>query len=257
MACHPALALCSADFCTKARLRNPRLCIETHPEATSIRRLAIEQMDMTEKPYERLIRFSESFFDRHGDSYLGVGWTKRQEDADARYRVMLELIDRSDDEPVTLLDFGCGASHLYEYLLAHPGKNITYSGLDLSPKFLSVSRQKYPHLEFFEVDILEENQLPSFDYVIMNGIFNSKCDLSFEEMFHYFQQLVGRVFEHCRIGLAFNVMSKQVDWERDDLFYLPFDLVAEFLSREIGRKFVFRHDYGLFEYTIYVYRDPC
>ena len=75
---------------------------------------------MRDKPYERLVRFTESFFERHGDCYLGVGWTKRQEDADTRYRVMLDLIAGDDDRPVTLLDFGCGASHLYEYLRARP-----------------------------------------------------------------------------------------------------------------------------------------
>ena len=30
-------------------------------------------------------------------------------------------------------------------------------------------------------------------------------------------------------GIAFNVMTKHVDWERDDLFHLPFDQLAEWL----------------------------
>jgi cyclopropane fatty-acyl-phospholipid synthase-like methyltransferase len=211
---------------------------------------------MSDKSYERLIHFSESFFERHGDSYLGVGWTKRQEDADARYRVMLDLIPTDGDRPVTLLDFGCGASHLYEYLLAHPRRHVIYSGLDLSPQFLACSRRKFPQLTYYELDVLENDQLPTFDYVVMNGVFNARCDLSFEVMLAYFQRLVRRVFERTRKGLAFNVMSKQVDWERDDLFHVPFDVLASFLTREVSRHFVFRHDYGLYEYTTYVYRDP-
>jgi hypothetical protein len=211
---------------------------------------------MSDRPYERLVRFSESFFESHGDCYLGVGWTKCQEDADARYRVMLDLIPGEGDLPVTLLDFGCGASHLYEYLRTQPRSNIAYSGLDLSPRFLACSRRKFPHLTYYELDILEDDRLPMFDYIVMNGLFNAKCDLSFEDMLAYLQRLVRRVFANTRRGLAFNVMSKQVDWERDDLFHLPFDLLASFLTREVSRHFVFRHDYGLYEYTTYVYRDP-
>ena len=95
-----------------------------------------------------------------------------------------------------------------------------------------------------------------FDYIVMNGLFTAKCDLSFEAMLEYFQRLVRRVFAKARKGIAFNVMSKQVDWEREDLFHLPFDMLASFLAREVSRHFVIRHDYGLYEYTTYVYRDP-
>jgi len=49
-------------------------------------------------------------------------------------------------------------------------------------------------------------------------------------------------------------MSKHVDWEREDLFHLPFDVLARFLTRMVTRNFVIRNDYGLYEYTTYVYR---
>jgi cyclopropane fatty-acyl-phospholipid synthase-like methyltransferase len=210
---------------------------------------------MSDKPYEILVRFSESFLERYGDCYLGVGWTKRQEDADTRYRVMLELLAEERGRPVTLLDFGCGASHLYEYLQAHRRTDVAYSGLDLSPQFLACSRRKFPHLTYYDLDVLEDDGLPTFDYIVMNGLFTAKCELSFEVMLAYFQRLVRCVFAKTRKGMAFNVMSPQVDWERDDLFHLPFDVLASFLAREVSRHFVVRHDYGLYEYTTYVYCD--
>jgi hypothetical protein len=73
-------------------------------------------------------------------------------------------------------------------------------------------------------------------------------------MFAYVRALVGRVWEHTTRGMAFNVMSKHVDWERDDLFHLPFDELAGWLVSEISRNFVIRSDYRLYEYTTYVYR---
>jgi hypothetical protein len=62
------------------------------------------------------------------------------------------------------------------------------------------------------------------------------------------------VWPSAKRGLAFNVMSKQVDWEREDLFHLPLSLLAEFLCAEVTRDFVVRNDYGLYEYTVYLRR---
>jgi hypothetical protein len=45
-----------------------------------------------------------------------------------------------------------------------------------------------------------------------------------------------------------------VDWERDDLFHVSFDVMAKFLTAELTRNFIFRQDYGLYEYTVYAYR---
>lgn len=210
---------------------------------------------MTDKNHLQFVSYAESFYDKHGDSFLGVGWTKRQEDADARYRVMLDLIRRDAPGTVSLLDFGCGLSHLYEYILKHDIRGINYSGLDLSEKFLSLSKSKFPSVRYYQGDLRNDDlDLPDFDYVVMNGIFNSKCDLSFDEMFAYFRELVAKAFAKARVGIAFNVMSKQVEWERDDLFHLPMDMLASFLAKDVSRHFVIRHDYRLYEYTTYVYR---
>jgi SAM-dependent methyltransferase len=213
---------------------------------------------MKRKQYLSLVALSEAYLKRHGDNYLGVGWTKSQEDADTRYQVMLEVIKRTTDgsQPeVSLLDFGCGASHLYEYMLKNKINYVDYSGLDLSDQFIRLSKTKFPNLKYYHADILEDTlDLPLFDYIVMNGVFNSKCELSFDEMFSYFKRLVKKVFEHAEVGIAFNTMSKQVDWERDDLFHLPFDTLASFLTRQVSRNFVIRHDYRQYEYTTYVYR---
>jgi cyclopropane fatty-acyl-phospholipid synthase-like methyltransferase len=202
-----------------------------------------------------IVAACEADLAQYGDTFLGMGWTKRQEDADTRYRVMLEVIREQPKEHITLLDFGCGASHLYEYMLNHGLEHIGYSGLDLSEKYLALAKRKFPSLPYYHLDVLEsEGDLPVFDYVIMNGIFNYKGDMSYEEMLAYFQRLLSTVFNKSKVGLAFNVMSKQVDWERDDLFHLPFDEVASFLTKHLSRHFVIRHDYRLYEYTVYLYR---
>ena len=209
---------------------------------------------MKDRKYLEIVAHLESCFDRHGDSPQGVDWPNR-EDALTRYRVMLDVIRQRGDERVSLLDFGCGLSHLYEYMLARDLNRIDYSGLDISAKFIAASRRKFPANTYYCSDVLaEDGTLPEFDYVVMNGVFTEKVTLSYEAMLEFFKNLTARVFRLARVGIAFNAMSKQVDWERDDLFHLPLDELAWFLTRQLSRDFVIRNDYGLYEYTVYLYK---
>jgi SAM-dependent methyltransferase len=209
---------------------------------------------MNDVKYESIIEYYEDCLARHGDSHLGVDWPN-MDDAIKRYRVMLEII-KGYGEGLTLLDFGCGASHLYRYLLESNYRPIKYYGLDASEAFCELSRKKYPSNEYACVDILKTpDKLIEYDYVVMNGVFTEKRALSFDEMFEYLKNMLRTIFPKVRCGLAFNVMSKLVDWERDDLFHLPVEPLIEFLSKELSRNFVIRSDYGLYEYTVYLYRD--
>ena len=208
------------------------------------------------KLYSQLVDHYEDCLARHGDSHRGVDWPNQQ-DAATRYQVMLDVI-RPSDETISLLDFGCGAAHFYEYIQQQKLSRIEYAGLDLSAQFVALANSKFPARRFYQADILaaDEASIPSFDYIILNGVLTEKLAMSFDEMWNYTQRLLRAVFAKARCGMAFNVMSKQVDWERADLFHLPLDLLTKFLTREISRHFVVRHDYGLYEYTTYVYRLP-
>ena len=213
-------------------------------------------MSSPSTPQRTIAAACEEYFERHGDSYLGVGWTKSQDEVDLRYEVMLGVIDHPAGEPVELLDVGCGLAHLYEYMQRKPrGRAITYTGLDISPAMLEAARAKHPEITFYEVDLMEDGvDLPRFDYVVMNGVFTLKAELTQDAMLAYWQEMLARVFPLARRGIAFNVMSPIVDWERDDLFHVPFETLTRVVSG-LSRRFVIRHDYPLYEYTTYVFRD--
>jgi cyclopropane fatty-acyl-phospholipid synthase-like methyltransferase len=209
---------------------------------------------MDRKKYLSIISHYEACLEKHGDTHLGVDWPNKA-DAETRYRVMLDVINQAVPSKPTLLDFGCGLSHLYEYMLKSRIKGIDYAGLDISEEYVRLSRRKFPSNTYYCIDILDQpTAIPNFDYIVMNGVFTEKNDLSFDEMFSYFKEVLRRAFEKANTAIAFNVMSKHVDWEREDLFHLPFDTLADFLTRELSRKFVIRNDYGLYEYTTYVYK---
>jgi SAM-dependent methyltransferase len=212
---------------------------------------------MTTSDYHELIDHYEACLEKHGDTHRGVDWPN-EADALKRYRVMLELVATPrPGNRTTLLDFGCGAGHLLDYLRATHSEAIEYLGLDASPKFVALCQQKFPGVDFFLQDILaDDTPLPAVDYAVLNGVLTEKRGLSQEKMLDYAAKLLERVFASVRVGMAFNVMSWHVDWRRNDLFHVPFDTMAELVRERLSPHYRFRADYGLYEYTTYVYREP-
>ena len=205
------------------------------------------------KKYNQIIEHYENCLDKHGDTHLGVDWPNL-EHVNLRYNIMLDVLNfRKSQGNISLLDFGCGTAHLLEYINKNQYSDIKYSGLDISQKFVDVAQSKFPDINFYCTDILEnESSIPTFDYIVMNGVFTERRELTFDEMWEYFTKLVTLVYEKSSEGIAFNVMSKNVDWEREDLFHVSHDLLSDFLCKNLSRNYIFRNDYGLFEYTVYV-----
>ena len=205
------------------------------------------------KNYLKIAEHYDKCFQEYGDNHLGVDWPNEQ-DAKTRYQIMAEVM--RENVPVSLLDFGCGTSAFYQYLIdTNQSRNIEYSGLDINKSFCSASKEKFPDSNFYNKDILEDLEIPSFDYIVCNGTFTEKLDLSQEEMMNFFTSAVTKLWGKCNRGISFNLMSKHVDWEREDLFHVSLDELGWFLKENLGRNFVIRHDYRLYEYTVYVYKN--
>jgi SAM-dependent methyltransferase len=200
--------------------------------------------------YLKLAEHYDKCFQKYGDSNLGVDWPN-YEDTLTRHQVMFDLIK---DKNSTLLDFGCGLGHFFKWMSETQNYMPTYSGLDINKSFYHTCRDKYPFLNFYHTDILIDDNIPNFDYIVCNGTFTEKRELSQEEMMSFFQSVLIKLWDKCDKGIAFNVMSKFVDWERQDLFHVSLDELCWFLKRNLSKEFVIRNDYGLYEYTIYVYK---
>jgi len=207
---------------------------------------------MTSSPYGALASHYEACFARHGDTPKGVDWPNA-EDARTRYRVMAEVV--REQAPADIVDLGCGLGHFLDFLRESGRTEIGYRGLDISPLFIDTCRRKYPGIDFDCADVLaDESLMPAADYVVMNGVFTERCGIAYDTMFGVMTGILTVAFRHARKGIAFNMMSKHVDWERDDLFHVPYDDIARFVIRNLSRHHVVRADYGLYEYTVYVYK---
>lgn len=212
--------------------------------------------------YHQIYRHYEKCFETFGDTPKGVDWPN-MDDLEKRFRVMLDLTAPRQTplwRKVKLLDFGCGTALLLDFIKTEQAKgkftNLEYIGADISPKFIEYCRKKYSDTQFIQLDIIENAaQLETYDYAVLNGVFTMKIGLTYEQMFEFFKNTIKSLWPKIKVGLAFNVMSKQVDWERNELFHLPMDEMAGFLCKDITRDFVIRNDYGLYEYTVYVKKE--
>lgn len=208
--------------------------------------------------WSTLVSHYERCFDQYGASPKGVDWPNGP-DLEVRFATLLAVLEGTAHQPrPVLLDVGCGPGLLLDYLHATRRLDIVeYRGVDLSSVMVKAGRERWPSHDFAVRDIIAD-PFPdqSVDVVVMNGVLTEKLTLPHEAMIDLAQALVLAAFRTARIGVAFNVMSAHVDWERPDLFHWSFDAVATFLKARVSPYYAFRADYGPYDYAAFVWRHP-
>lgn len=209
-------------------------------------------------PWSALVTHYERCLERYGPTPKGVDWPNVP-DLEVRFDTLLAVLDGAAAEPrPVLLDLGCGPGLLLDYLRATGRlETVEYRGIDLSPAMVGAARARWPDHDISCRDIVAD-PLPeqSVDYVIMNGVLTEKQTLSQDVMIGIAEELIVAAFTAARVGIAFNAMSRHVDWQRPELFHWGFDELGGFLGERVSRHYTFRLDYGLYEHTTFVWRAP-
>lgn len=208
---------------------------------------------------ERLRRHYEATFAEHGATPAGIDWGNEQARVDLRYERMLDVLEPGLEGAPSVLDVGCGFGGLLGFA-GERGLTLEYTGIDLSEGMIAHARKRYPEATFIAGDILADTDndagIGRHDYVICNGILTQKLDTSNRVMDRYAQALIVRLFNLCRRGVAFNVMSTKVNFTAPNLYYrCPSELLAWCMS-EVTTRVRLDHAYPLYEYTLYLYREP-
>ncbi len=192
-------------------------------------------------------------FEAHGATARGVDWGAA-EDVVLRYEKMLAVIDpaRSSGR-ASLLDVGAGYGGLWQEI-KRCGLAVDYSGIDVCENMIAWAQQHEQGATFRVADVFAEGAAQSFDYVVANGILTQKLETTITAMDVFAQRLIRRLFDLCRVGVAFNVMTTKVNFTAPNLYYRnPSELMA-WCQAEITQKVKIDHAYRLYEYTVYLYR---
>lgn len=212
-------------------------------------------------PSGALLDYYDSHLAQHGDTARGAAWPDEQGRA-LRFDVGLEIIQQaSGGRPIRLVDFGCGTGELYRHIRDNGLDHINYVGVDRSAAALALAREKFPGVAFHRLNVLtcsnEELGVLDCDYIFANGVMTVKGALDHAAMWQYMTDTLKRLWSRAGGGIVFNVMSKIVDWERDDLFHVSYDELAQFLHGLAGRAIGFRADYGLYELMAYALKPAA
>ncbi len=205
--------------------------------------------------YSNLIESSKNYyeekFETHGDSPQGVNWrdVKSQE---LRFK---ELLGVGKLEGSTVHEVGCGLAHLYDYI-NKMGINTNYIGSDVSKIMIAGAHERLGvGVSIYQSNILDlNNEKIIADYVLSSGLFSVKGEARNVEWWNFVSDMIKRMFELCNKGIGFNLMTSYVDYKEPHLFYKSPAEVFDFCMAELGNKVVLKHDYPLWEYTIYVYK---
>lgn len=207
-----------------------------------------------EKVSEILRQHYRAKFDEHGPCSEGVDWGPDFKKLALRYDKMLGVIDLTKYPNPSLLDVGCGYAGLYKYA-QEKGFELSYAGIDVAENMIAWVREAYPQVEVYTGDILDMQFDRSFDYVVCNGILTQKLDVPGLEMDAFAARLIRRIYQLCRVGAAFNIMSTKVNFYANNLYYRnPAELLAWCVA-ELTPHVRLDHSYPLYEFTTYLYRD--
>ncbi len=199
--------------------------------------------NMDELSKEYVISYFDKTLQMHGDLPEGVRWTANGRSL--RYECLLE-IDKSI-EGKRILDFGCGKGDFYQFL-KEKNISVNYSGYDINEKLISLAKHKYPECEFKVFDIDKDILNEDFDYIFLCGVFNLKL----EGLVGSIKRILIRLFEHCRIALAFNALSAHDPRKTFELHYLSPEEMLEFATGTLSPFVSLIHDRIPYDFTMFV-----
>jgi SAM-dependent methyltransferase len=196
--------------------------------------------------------YRETFL-AHGPTCKGVDWGDKTWAAELRQLKMLDVIKDRNEGNMSLLDVGCGYGGLVKSIREQEIK-INYSGIDVVPEMIAFARNAHPDCNFTCGDFLD-SRLQCHDYVVCNGVLTQKTTASTLEMNKFAQAIIRRMFDVCRRGIAFNMMTTYVNFQKDKLYYRnPSEIIAWCMS-ELSPHVRLDCAYDLwYEFTVYIYK---
>lgn len=169
---------------------------------------------------------------------------EKAEGQQARFRILSGIADLNS---YSVLDAGCGHGDLREFLgRLYP--DVKYYGVDQIPAILSVAVSRYGHLAntwFYQGDF-STSSLPEVDYILACGALSYRNSDS-----QFVLKMIKKLFFGCRLGFAFNLLSK-TDFDDGLLTAYSADYIKAFCFT-LTDKVTLVKDYYEHDFTIFMY----
>lgn len=190
----------------------------------------------------------------HGETPRGVDWNG-EESQILRFEQLCKIVDTSKRR-FSLNDLGCGYGALYDFLV-NKYDDFSYSGVDVSESMIRAAEQRYKDKSQARFFLSSEPDQVA-DYCVASGIFNVRLERSDDEWRSYLETTLAIFDRTSRFGFAFNCLTSYSDEDklRDYLYYADPCGLFDLCKRRYSRNVALLHDYGLYEFTILVRKQP-
>jgi SAM-dependent methyltransferase len=195
---------------------------------------------------DALIQLYEDRFAVMGYDMRTLGW-KGREDQALRFEILCDVGDLTGKR---LCDVGCGFGDMHKYLVSRFGR-VAYTGIDLAPSLVEKARELHPGVDFRVQDILDDRLTERFDYFLLSGALNYR----FADNMTVTRDMLALMFELADEGVAVNFLTSYVNYEHPRNFHHSPETVFT-LARSMTPWVTIRHDYPLWEFTLFMYRNP-
>lgn len=192
----------------------------------------------------------EACLEQFGPTAKGMNW-RDEASQRLRFKVLSEV---GDLRGRSVHEVGAGAGH-FSAFLTQGGYEARYSGSDISEKMVAAARSLNPGVQFECSDIMKNDALGIYDFVVSSGLFHVKLQACDDAWQRFTRQMLERMYRLCRIGIAFNLITDRVDFRNLDLAYFSPEQTLDFCLENLSQYASIRHDYPLYEFTVYVYRN--
>ena len=189
-------------------------------------------------------------FEKYGCTSEGVDWGSHEQRALIRHQNIGEVIK---SRPCSILDVGCGYGAFLDYL---GESGIAFTGIDVVPKMIESAQSRHPQAKFICGDFLTYDFAgQTFDYIICNGVFTQKLDITDSAMEAFTRRVISKMFELSNKGIAFNMMTSFVNYRADNLFYTDPTKTVSWVMENLTRNVELNHAYPLYEYIVSAYQN--
>jgi len=190
--------------------------------------------------------FFTKYTKQFGDHVHSLAW-ESEYTQNARFSVLSAIAPLMNQ---SVLDVGCGKADLYAYLCDQQIE-VEYFGVDLTRELLDIAGEKFPDIQLFYRDFLEDKYYPDVDYTLSSGIANVRTPNNQE----YLEAVIRKMFSLARKGSAVNMLSSLSRSRYKDpgvYFYSPEKMLnfALMLTPHV----ILRHDYLPNDFTLYLYK---
>lgn len=190
-------------------------------------------------------------FEKFGDSPKATFQNDHQTQSLRFSRLVRPFLPLKDQ--VSIHDVGSGLCDFHQYLLDQKISH-NYSGTEIVPEFISRSQEKFPAVKIYQRDFADDSFDDEYDFVVLSGTLNLRCDLDEKTWQAYIQKLLIRMFRHARRAISFNFLTTYNTFNAPDLFYFDPKELFDFCQKNLSRFVSLDHGYPLYEATIAVFK---